>query len=131
MCPVVAMPSYPAAAACWSRCEIPWRWRTPSLTSRRALLVERQSERRRAWMCGRAFRSQASSRRHVRPIGTPLNAPKVDIEKRFRIMHVLVTGAGGFIGAAAVSEFARRGHRVRALSTRDLDFGPGVECIRV
>jgi nucleoside-diphosphate-sugar epimerase len=46
-------------------------------------------------------------------------------------MHVLVTGAGGFIGGAAVTELVRRGHRVRALSTRALDFGPAVECIRV
>jgi len=46
-------------------------------------------------------------------------------------MHVLVTGAGGFIGGAAVSELVRRGHRVRALSTRDGHFDPAVECIRV
>src|SRR5215469_16249233 len=46
-------------------------------------------------------------------------------------MHALVTGAGGFIGQAAVSELVRRGHRVRAVSTHDLNSGPGVECIRV
>lgn len=46
-------------------------------------------------------------------------------------MHVLVTGAGGFIGEAAVNEFVRRGHQVCALSTRDSSFGPAVECIRV
>ena len=46
-------------------------------------------------------------------------------------MHVLVTGAGGFIGRAAVRELVRRGHRVRALSAQRLQFGPSVECIQV
>src|SRR6185437_9976125 len=79
-------------------------------------------------MCGRAFRFPPWLRRHAQPIVRLSSAPKAVAEKR---MHVLVTGAGGFIGEAAVSELVRRGHRVRALSTRDGHFGPAVECIPV
>ncbi|TCS72482.1 nucleoside-diphosphate-sugar epimerase [Sulfuritortus calidifontis] len=46
-------------------------------------------------------------------------------------MHILVTGAGGFIGRACVAAFVARGWQVRAISRQILTAAPGLESVRV
>jgi nucleoside-diphosphate-sugar epimerase len=46
-------------------------------------------------------------------------------------MRILITGAGGYIGAACVRAFAGRGWMVRAASRGGVPAAPGVEIVRI
>src|SRR6185437_3186976 len=61
----------------------------------------------------------------------PLIALKAFNEGALKSMRILLTGAGGFIGQAAVRELVRRGLYVRALSTHDTNSRHADEWIRV